>query len=70
MFLCNMPAFSQNWPNFTDVLAGKQFQNLATPLPNRSIDANYLAEGGHSPVDCVATALAWDRLSSSAFTWP
>jgi hypothetical protein len=22
--------FSKNWPNFTDVLAGKQFQELAT----------------------------------------
>ncbi len=29
-FLLNSPSFFQNWPNFFDVLAGKQFRDLAT----------------------------------------
>jgi hypothetical protein len=30
MFLSNCSTFFQNWPNFFDVLAGKQFRDLAT----------------------------------------
>jgi hypothetical protein len=30
-FLLNSPSFFQNWPNFFDVLVGKQFRDLATP---------------------------------------
>jgi hypothetical protein len=46
-FLSNWPNFFQNWPNFFEVLAGKQFRDLATLVKTGSVASGEQANQDH-----------------------